>query len=91
MKMKTICILALFSPLLLFADMFQPSMHCYKPSKPYKFNSKWEVENFNSDVERYKDCIENFVEEQNSGIQKHKDAVNKAIEEWNSFVKYELN
>jgi hypothetical protein len=74
-----------------FADMFSPSHSCYKPSKPYQFNSEWEVSNFKSEVENYRNCINDFVDEQNDAIRKHKNAAEDAIDDWNNFVSYELN
>jgi hypothetical protein len=43
------------------------------------------------DVDRYKRCINDFVEEQREAIQRHEDAAQEAIDEWNRFVRYELN
>lgn len=73
------------------ADTFTPSHYCSKPYKPYEFNSKWEIDNFLSEVEDYRNCIEEFVDEQQSAIRKHQQAADDAIDEWNSFVNYELN
>ena len=73
------------------ADMYEPSPPCFKPIKPYKFNSQWEVDSFNNDVARYKQCIKLFVEEQQQAAAIHKNAAAQAIEQWNNFVKYELN
>lgn len=53
------------------ADTFSPSQSCRKPLKPYKFTSKWELENFNDDVRRFRSCIEAFVEEQEDTIKNH--------------------
>jgi len=64
--------------------------YCSKPQKPYKFTSEWEVSSFKSDVEIYKRCIEDFVDEQNEAIKKHRSAANDAIDEWNLFLKYDL-
>jgi hypothetical protein len=72
------------------ADMFTPSHSCSKPYKPYKFNSEWEIRQFQDDVEDYKQCISDFVEEQDDAVRKHQNAVQEAIDEWNSFVNYEL-
>jgi hypothetical protein len=73
------------------ADMFTPSHSCSKPFKPYQFNSQWELDNFNDDVQRYKRCILDFVEEQNEAAENHREAASDAIDEWNRFVDYELN
>ena len=73
------------------ADMFSPSPSCSKPSKPYEPASQWELDNFNDDVEQYKRCISDFVEEQNEAVQTHQQAASDAIDEWNRFVNYELD
>jgi len=72
------------------ADIFAPSHSCSKPYKPHQFNSDWEVRQFQDDVEDYKRCIGDFVEEQEDAIRKHQEAAQEAIDEWNNFVNYEL-
>jgi hypothetical protein len=73
-----------------WADMFTPSHSCSKPYKPYQFSSDWEVRQFQDEVEDYKRCINDFVEEQEDAVRKHQEAAQEAIDEWNSFVNYEL-
>lgn len=73
------------------ADMFTPSHSCSKPYKPYQFNSQWELDNFNDEVQSFKRCISDFVDEQNEAAQRHQEAASDAIDEWNNFVNYELN
>lgn len=73
------------------ADSYSVSSSCYKPHKPYEFNSQWELDSFNNDVDRYKECISDFVDEQNRAVRNHQRAASEAIEEWNSYVRYELN
>jgi len=73
------------------ADSFPPSHSCRKPFKPYKFNSEWEIQQFKDEVERYKRCISDFVDEQNEEARNHQQAAEDAIEEWNRYVKFELN
>jgi hypothetical protein len=72
------------------ADFFPPSHSCYKPKKPYNFTSQWDVDRFYHDVERYKSCINEFVDAQNNAITNHREAANNAIDEWNNFVRWEL-
>jgi len=89
---KIIFALALLGGItVLQADTFTPSHMCSKPYKPFEFNSQYEVDTFNEDVRRYKQCILDFVEEQNEAIRNHQNAQEEAIEEWNRFVRYELN
>ena len=80
-----------FFSLPVLADMFAPSHSCSKPYKPYEFTSQYEVDSFNDDVERYKQCIQYFIEEQNDAVTNHQQAAEDALDEWNSFVNYELN
>jgi len=69
--------------------MFQPSHSCSKPYKPYDPNRS-EFEDFLEEAERYKDCIEDFVDEQNEAAKNHQDAAEEAVDEWNSFYRFEL-
>ena len=73
------------------ADMFSPSHSCFKPNRPYEFTSEWELDNFMNDVERYKQCISDFVDEQQEEARNHIEAADEAVEEWNRFVRDELN
>lgn len=73
------------------ADTFDPSHLCRKPTKPTVVQSKFDIDMFVDDVERYKRCIADFVEEQNEQAAKHQAAAEEAIDEWNRFVRYELN
>lgn len=73
-----------------FADMFAPSHSCSKPYKPYQFSSRSERDLFLLEVQNFKECISDFVEEQEAAIRRHREAANEAIDEWNSFVNYEL-
>ena len=72
-------------------DMFSPNHSCYEPNKPYEFTSQWEVDQFNSEVEGYRSCINRFVEEQREAAAAHQQAAQDAISDWKSFVQYELN
>lgn len=75
---------------LTYADIISQSHSCYKPIKPYKFTSQYEIDNFNDEVRRFKSCIDRFVEQQNDAIRNHQSAANDAIEAWNRFVRFEL-
>lgn len=73
------------------SDMFQPTANCSKPYKPYKFNSKYEVESYAEEVARYKRCIQDFVTTQRGEANNHLEAAKAAIDEWNRFVRTDLN
>ena len=72
------------------ADIFSPSPSCIKPSKPFT-NDEYLWLSFKYDVERYKRCIEDFIEDQDSEIKLHQEAQRESAEEWNHFVRWELN
>jgi hypothetical protein len=69
-----------------FADKITPTHSCKQPNRPFKFKTEAEVERYKAQVETYKKCINDFIEEQRQAIQKHKDAADQAITEWNFFV-----
>ena len=73
------------------ADMFTPSHSCSKPYKPYEFTDQYQLDSFNDEVQRYKRCIMDFVEEQKSAVSNHQNAQSEAIDDWNRYVNYELN
>ena len=69
------------------ADSFTPSHSCYKPNMQVEPNSRAEANQLNSDIDNYKQCILNFVDEQNAAITFHQESAQTAIDEWNRFVK----
>ncbi len=73
------------------ADSYEPNNYCSKPYKPSNFNSRYEMNTYLDEVEEYKQCLNDFIEEQNEGINNHKRAINDAILDWNDFVNYQLN
>lgn len=83
----TFAFAALANPALSFADIVEPSHSCRKPVKPFRFDSQWERQNFLDDVDRYKGCIKEFVEEQKEAVRAHEQAAEDAVDEWNSFVR----
>lgn len=85
--MRTLLLLGMLLSPLALADLTEPSHDCNKPSVPYEFEDEDERDQFNADVDEYKACITDFVEEQEDAIRKHKSAADEAIEEWNSFAR----
>ena len=78
----------LASPILLSADSSSVSHRCTQP-KPYDLvEDLEELGGYKASVEKYKECIQAFVDEQNDAIRNHEKAANRAIEEWNHFTKY---
>jgi len=83
------------SALIICMVVFSPAVSamnfCSKPYKPFKFSSEWQYKNFMEEVESFKECINDFVEEQNRVAKRAAEAAEEAIEEWNDFVRYELD
>jgi hypothetical protein len=71
------------------ADFFTPSHACYRPQKPYQFDSEEEVQRYKDQVEDYRHCINDFIEEQQDAARKHQDAAQEAMQEWNDFVNFD--
>ena len=82
-------LLLVFLPAFALADKVPPTHSCTQPHRPFKFKTETEVNAYKAQVESYRKCINDFVEEQNQAMQKHKDAANRAIEEYNFFVNTE--
>ena len=92
LRLKVTCCSFLFLALLnspIAADTGSPSHSCQKP-KPYdpmEYRSKADLEMYNDSVDRYKRCIEEFVEDQEKAVKRHHEAAVAATEEYDSFVK----
>jgi hypothetical protein len=52
-----------------------------------EYPTKSDLEMYNATVDRYKRCIEDFVEDQEKAVKRHHDAAQAATEEYNSYVK----
>jgi len=70
-----------------------PSHNCYKPNKPYKpytFDSQWEIDAYNSevdqyyrDMEDYRICIQTYIDNANSDIDRIREKIEEAINDYN--------
>ena len=74
-----------------WADSWPPSPGCFKPQKPYRIDTQWQLDQFQDEVKKYRRCIEDFIQEQDQAILNHRKATEEAIDEWNNFVRYELD
>ncbi len=68
------------------ADKITPTHSCKQPARPAKFKTEAEVNSYKAEIEVYRKCINDFIEEQNQAIERHRAAANQAITEWNFFV-----
>lgn len=90
MKLPIIMLLCVIS-FSLQADMFTPSHSCSKPFKPYSFSSEFERDRFIQDVEDYRDCLNDFIEEQLEEAESHQEAAQDAADEWERYKRFELD
>ncbi|MFV7784359.1 hypothetical protein ACNPKB_10530 [Shewanella marisflavi] len=68
-----------------------PSHNCIKPTKPFKpysFNSQWQIDSYNSEVEfynsqirQYLSCIDEYIDNANNDIKRIKEKTQEAIYE----------
>ena len=71
------------------ADFFTPSHACSRPHQSYPSDSEEEVQRYKDQVEEYRHCINDFIEEQQDAVRTHQNAVQEALEEWNDFLRLE--
>jgi hypothetical protein len=62
------------------------SHSCSEPYKPYQFTSQYEIDSYNDEVEEFRTCIEDYIEEQNDAVRDHQGAAEDAIDDWNNFA-----
>jgi hypothetical protein len=83
-----VAILILCVSVAAYAYRSVPQHSCSRPWKPSQFTSQYEVDSYKQQVEMYRHCIEEFVDEQKDAIRAHKRAAEEAIDEWNSFANW---
>lgn len=67
-----------------FGIMGYPEHTCNQPHKSYEFTSQFEVDHYNNELERYIECIQEYVEYANNDIKRIQEAAEAAIDEANS-------
>jgi len=62
-----------------------------KPIKPYTFNDQWEIDsynskirNYNSEMESFRNCIQDYVDNAKNDMERIKENANAAINDANS-------
>lgn len=56
-----------------------PEHTCRKPYKPYSFTTQSEVDSYNYDLERFVDCVQEYVDNADSDIKRIRERVDEAI------------
>ena len=66
--------------------MGYPECDCKKPYKPYQFNSQYEIDSFNDEVNRYIDCVNEYMENADNDMKRIKEAKDDAYNEATRFL-----
>lgn len=74
----------------LYGDSYGSSHSCYEPSKPYDLSDSYALDSFLDDVQDYRDCIADYIEEQQDQAQYHLEAAEEAARDWEWFFQREL-
>lgn len=69
-----------------WADSYQPSHDCSEPTEPFDMTNDWERQQYIDEIEEYKQCIEEFIEEQELAVRNHQNAADEAVDDWNGFA-----
>lgn len=72
------------------SDLFIGRGSCFEPHKPFDMTDSYEFDRWVSDVEQYRDCLTDFVNEQYRQAQAHVEAAESAKQDWEWFVQREL-
>lgn len=59
---------------------------CARPMKQDKFVENRDIDRYNSEVQNYKSCVDEFVLTNKEIIANRSDAISDAINDWNDFV-----
>jgi hypothetical protein len=72
------------------ADATLPKHSCAKPEHPGRVASDNRLKQFQKEIDTYRTCITQFIDDQKKQIKNHEDAGANAIDEFNLFVKTDL-
>lgn len=67
-----------------------PPPSCAKPVVPAQLTTEAVAAQLQADVDRYKACIQGYVDLHTALARRHQDAANAAVDEFNAFVKHDL-
>lgn len=64
-----------------------PDHNCSEPYKPFTFSSDFQRQRFILEVEAYKSCISEYVENSTNDIKRIQEKASQSIDEYNSFIR----
>jgi len=83
--------LLLLPSMLSAAHSPQPANTCEPPTRPPEDVAEVVWNRFLADVDSYRACISEFVQQNHAASDAHRQAANQATEQWNAYVKSSLN
>lgn len=72
------------------AHFFAEAHVCKAPVKPLEFITELDKQQFEQEVEQYRNCLQTFVDKQNSAMTKHQSAAQQAADAWNDYSQRQL-
>ncbi|WP_421865408.1 hypothetical protein [Motiliproteus sp.] len=67
------------------AHFFAEAHDCEAPEKPLEFITELDRQQFEQQVEAYRNCLQNFVNKQNAAMEKHRSAGQRAADSWDRY------
>lgn len=67
------------------AHFFAETANCRAPKKPLTFAVELDRQQFEQQVDDYRNCLENFVNRQNQAMEKHRHSAEQAAKQWRQY------
>ncbi len=85
MKSGVFLLLSLLLASVSYADTFEPTPHCYKPTEPLWLATSYYKSRYTRDVDEYQRCMKAFIVAQERAVKIHTQAAQAALKTWNDF------
>ncbi len=72
------------------AHFFAEAHDCRAPVKPLEFVTDLDRQQFEQQVDQYRNCLQSFVDKQNAAMEKHQTSAQRAADTWNDYAQREL-
>lgn len=68
------------------AHFFAEAQDCKAPLKPLEFITALDKQEFEQQVEQYRNCLQLFIDKQNAGMSNHQTAAQQAADTWSDYA-----
>ncbi len=86
MKLSIFLLLSIVLASSSYADSFEPTPHCYRPTEPLWLATVYYRNRYTAEVEEYQRCMKAFIVQQEHAVLIHTQAAQKALQTWNEFA-----